>query len=170
MEKHNKINKNIVPNDFTITLALIDFMPVLFFFGISIILSIMLKSNLFFIGSIISFISGFLKVIWKIIVVIKKKNIWILFLQMRIIMPLGFLISLIGIIIFFITKDSNILLTSFKNIPSIIFLILGLIGIVLMIVFSFILDSSNKKANWIEQICNSFAQLFILIACLFAIL
>ena len=166
----NKINKNIVPNDFTITLALIDFMPVLFFFGISIILSIMLKSNLFFIGSILSFISGFIKVIWKIIVVIKKKNIWILFIQMRIIMPFGFLISLIGFIIFCINKDTNIILSSFNNILSIVFLLLGLIGIILMIVFSFILDSSDKKANWIEQICNSFAQLFILIACIIALL
>ena len=166
----NKINKNIVPNDFTITLALIDFMPVIFFFGISIILSIMLKSNLFFIGAILSFISGFIKVIWKIIVVRKKKNIWILFIQMRIIMPLGFLISLIGFIIFCINNDTNIILSSFNNILSIVFLLLGLIGIILMISFCFILDSSDKKANWIEQICNSLAQLFILIACIFAIL
>ena len=107
MNIQNKINKNTVPNDFTITLALIDFMPVLFFFGIYIILSMMLKSNLFFIGAILSFIFGFIKVIWKIIVVIKKKNIWILFLQMRIVMPLGFLISLIGFIIYFNTFPSK---------------------------------------------------------------
>ena len=34
----------------------------------------------------------------------------------------------------------------------------GLLGMVLMTVFAFILDSADPRANWIEQLTNGVAQ------------
>ena len=46
-------------------------------------------------------------------------------------------------------------MTSF---PSVIFFAAGLLGMVLMTVFAFILDSADPRANWIEQLTNGVAQ------------
>ena len=164
------MNKNVIPTDFTISLALIDFLPVLFFSLTGIILGINLDSIIFLIGAALTFISGFIKVLWKIIVVKKKKNIWWMFIQMRIVMPIGFLIMIIAFIIASTTKNLKVFYSSLYNPVVIVFLLLGLITMVLMIIFSIKLDSTNVKSNWIEQITNSISQLSFFIAFLLAYL
>lgn len=161
-----KINKNTVIEDFPLNLALVDLLPVIFFGLTSIFLGLIFNSLIFIIGALITFISGLLKVIWKIIVATKKKNIWFLFIQMRIIMPIGFLIMIVGFILYCLNNDITLFFNSLFNITSIIFLILGLIGLVAMIICSIKLDSSDLKSNWIEEGINSVTQLFIFIAIL----
>lgn len=70
---NNKISKDIVPNDFSFSLAIVDFFPCLFFLLTSIVLGLSLSSIVFITGSIITFISGLVKVIWKLIVVFKRR-------------------------------------------------------------------------------------------------
>lgn len=164
------MNKNTIPQNFTLSLALVDFIPVIFFFLTCSILGFYLNSFLFIIGAIICFISGLLKVIWKIIVVKKKKNIWPLFLQMRIAMPIGFLIIIISFILNCINQKMNIIFNKILTPFPLTFLIIGLIGMILMSIFAFKLDSSKLKANWIEQICNSISQCAFFIAILIMIL
>ena len=110
------------------------------------------------IGAIICFWAGAAKVLWKVIVVTKKKNIWWLFLQMRIAMPIGFLAMIIAVIINIKGIYFATILTSILSVPSVIFFTLGIIGMVLMGVFASKLDSSNVKSNWIEQTTNLIAQ------------
>ena len=163
---NTKINKNTVPEDFTLSLALVDALPVLFFGAIMIVISLLFKSILFLLGAVLCFYAGAAKVIWKIIVAIKKKNIWWLFMQLRIVMPIGFLMMIIAVII---EKDKiNIhkLGNAFISFPSIIFFIIGIIGIILMTIFAIKLDSSDSKANWIEQLTNGIAQCAIFIGLL----
>lgn len=167
---NNKMNKNIVPEDFTLKLSLVDSLPVIFFGLTSIILGISINSFIFIIGAIITFLSGLLKVIWKMIVALKKRNIWVLFIQMRIFMPLGFLVMIIGFVLKCINSDMSIFFNSLLNPFSLVFLIIGLLGMVLMVIFSIKLDSSNLKSNWIEQICNAFSQLSFFIGFLLAFL
>lgn len=167
---NNKMNKNIVPEDFTLKLSLVDSLPVIFFGLTSIILGISINSFIFIIGAIITFLSGLLKVIWKMIVALKKRNIWVLFIQMRIFMPLGFLVMIIGFVLKCINNDMSIFFNSLLNPFSLVFLIIGLLGMVLMVIFSIKLDSSNLKSNWIEQICNAFSQLSFFIGFLLAFL
>ena len=63
-----KMTKDIVPENFTISMALVDAIPVIFF-GLSMIaISKIFGSVLFLIGAIIVFLSGALKVLWKVIV------------------------------------------------------------------------------------------------------
>lgn len=69
----NKINKNTIPNDFSIKLVLIDALPVLFFGLSGIFLGLILNNFLFYIGATICMLSGILKVLWKFIVAKKRK-------------------------------------------------------------------------------------------------
>ena len=69
----NKINKNTIPNDFSIKLVLIDAFPVLFFGLSGIFLGLILNNFLFYIGATICMLSGILKVLWKFIVAKKRK-------------------------------------------------------------------------------------------------
>lgn len=160
------MNKDIVPENFTIGLVLVDLIPVLLFGGSGLILGLLTRNILISIGAIICFLSGFLKVLWKFIVVIKKRNIWFLFMQMRISMPIGFLIIVTGIIIASITGNMGNVLRECIHFPQVILFTFGFIGMGLMGYFAKSLDGTDVKSNWIEQITNSVAQLFIFIGLL----
>ena len=161
-----KVTKDTVPTDFSLSLALFDGLPVLFFAGSMIVISFLFSSKLFLVGSLLCLFAGLSKVIWKIIVVLKKKNIWFLFIQMRITMPIGLLLMVISVI----TNKNNINYGLIKNsilsLPSLIFFIIGVAGMIMMLVFGFVLDDSKKKNNWIEQITNAVAQLSFFIGLL----
>lgn len=161
-----KVTKDTVPTDFSLSLALFDGLPVLFFAGSMIVISFLFSSKLFLVGSLLCLFAGLSKVIWKIIVVLKKKNIWFLFIQMRITMPIGLLLMVISVI----TNKNNINYGLIKNsilsLPSLIFFIIGVAGMIMMLVFGFVLDGSKKKNNWIEQITNAVAQLSFFIGLL----
>ena len=77
---------------------------------------------------------------------------------------------IVGFILYCLNNDITLFFNSLFNITSIIFLILGLIGLVAMIICSIKLDSSDLKSNWIEESINSVTQLFIFIAILVAYL
>ena len=161
-----KVTKDTVPTDFSLSLALFDGLPVLFFAGSMIVISFLFSSKLFLVGSLLCLFAGLSKVIWKIIVVLKKKNIWFLFIQMRITMPIGLLLMVISVI----TNKNNINYGLIKNsilsLPSLIFFIIGVVGMIMMLVFGFVLDGSKKKNNWIEQTTNAVAQLSFFIGLL----
>lgn len=165
----NKITKETIPEGFSLKLAFVDLIPVLFFGAAMIVFGLLFKSPLFLAGAFLSFLSGLVKVIWKMIVATKNKNVWPLFVQMRIVMPLGFLLMLIAFVLYAVKGDFSSL-SNFTNPICITFLVLCALGMVMMSVFAFVLDSSDQKSNWIEQICNSFAQGFLFIACLLAFL
>lgn len=153
-----KMTKDTVPEDFTMTLALVDSLPVLFFGAGMIVVSILFSSKLFFLGALLCLFAGAAKVIWKIIVVLKHKNVWWLFLQMRILMPIGFAAMIIGVIINKDAVNFAAILSAIVSLPAVVFFAVGIFGMVLMLFFEFKLDSSNVKANWIEQLTNGIAQ------------
>lgn len=86
------MTKDIVPEGFTMGLVLVDALPVIFFAGSMFLIGQRFSSALFMLGALFCLVGGAGKVLWKTIVVLKKKNIWPLFVQMRILMPLGFLL------------------------------------------------------------------------------
>ncbi len=164
-----KMTKDIVPEDFTLTLAAVDAVPVLFF-GFSMILgSILFKSNLFFLGACLSLVAGICKVLWKIIVVVKKKNIWGLFTPMRTFMPIGLVLMIAGVVI----NRSKVNLMNYLAIatalPAAIFFLLGFVGMGCMLCFGLFLDNSKIKNNWLEQITNGLAQISFFIGLLFIV-
>lgn len=159
-----RIMKDVVPDDFTLSLALVDAIPV-FFFGLNCVVLGKLCNNLWFIiGAILCLWAGSAKVLWKFIVVLYKRNIWFLFIQMRIIMPIGFLMMLISTFLSHISFESFI--KGFTSIPSVYFFGLGIFGMILMLIFAFMLNNKSLKANWIEQLTNGISQICIFIGLL----
>ena len=155
------MDKNKVPDNFTIQLAFVDALPVLFFGMNCILLGQKCSSHLFTIGAILCLAGGAGKVLWKIIVALKKKNVWFLFVQMRIVMPIGFILMILG---FFLSNCTfTNLWQGFIHFPSIIFYLLGIFGMGLMGYFATHLDNSDLKSNWIEQITNGISQICIFI-------
>lgn len=152
------MTKDTIPQNYTLVLALFDAVPVVLFGLASWLLWQMCGNILILIGGIVCFAAGMLKVLWKIIVVVKKKNVWPLFVQMRIGMPAGFTLMLIGFLASCFTKDMGPFLKAVRHPLPILFLILAGLGMAAMIVCSSRLDPADAKANWIEQGCNTAAQ------------
>lgn len=155
----SKITKESIP-EYTMGLVYVDLIPVVLFGINAILISILLNNYIMLVGSFLCLISGMIKVLWKGIVVKYKKNIWWMFIQMRIFMPLGFL--LMGVALFFNNSAWNLWIGFLKN-PCFIFYVLGILGMFAMGLCAFILDSKDLKLNWIEQGINGLSQLFILI-------
>jgi len=162
----NKMSKDIVPEGFTLPLVMVDAIPVIFFAINMILIGMLFKSTLFIVGSVLCFYAGFAKVIWKLIVVLKKKNIWFLFIQMRIVMPIGFLLIILAVILKRSAINMAAIMAAVLSLPACIFILMGILGMVLMMVFAFRLDSSDLKSNWIEQLTNGISQTAFCIAIL----
>ena len=167
MSSKQKMTKDTVPENFTLSLAVIDALPVLFFGGSIILIGLMFRKALFLIGAVLCFWAGAAKVLWKIIVATKKKNIWWLFMQMRIVMPVGFLLMLVSVLLNLKTISPSVIFSAVTSMPSVIFFAVGVAGMVLMGVFAAKLDSSDVRSNWIEQTTNAVAQAAIFVGILF---
>ena len=158
-----KMTKDIIPEDFTLFLAFVDAIPVIFF-GLSMIkIGMLFNSFLFLAGAILCFVGGAGKVLWKIIVVLYKKNIWFIFVQLRILLTAGFILMLLSLFIDYQKINLNSIIQKIVSFPSCIFFLLGLAGMILMFIFAKKLDSSDVKANWIEQLTNGISQICIFI-------
>ena len=128
-EPKPKITKDTVPEDFTLLLALTDSLPVIFFGASMLLIGRRFSSLLFMAGALLCLIGGAGKVLWKIIVVLRKKNIWPLFIQMRILMPAGFLLMLASL---FTNADKMSfpgICQAVASFPSVIFFTAGLLGL-----------------------------------------
>lgn len=87
-------------------------------------------------------------------------------MQMRIVMPIGFVLMIVSVVLARNAIDMNALKSMILGLPSVIFFGLGILGMVLMGVFAGVLDSKNVKANWIEQITNGLAHISIFVGLL----
>lgn len=159
----SKETKNAIPEGFTLSMVLVDALPVIFFSIAYIIMALNFPSPLFIIGAIACAAAGLCKVLWKLIVVVSKKNIPILAKQMRILMPAGFLLMIVGLIVDRRLVSFPAIWAGITGMPAVIFFVLGVLGMGAMGVLASKLDSSSAKANWIEQLTNTFAQGCILL-------
>ena len=167
MSNKPKMAKDTVPENFTLSLAFVDALPVLFFGGSMILIGLLFGNPLFLVGAALCFWAGAAKVLWKIIVVTKKKNVWWMFLQMRIVMPVGFVLMILAVILNRNVIDLPAVFAAVISFPSVIFFTIGVIGLVLMGVFAARLDSADVRSNWIEQLTNAAAQVAIFTGILF---
>ena len=117
----------------------------------------------FVIGAVICLVSGVVKVLWKLIAAVAKKNIWLMFVQMRIFMPIGFIVLITTLIVDRTNLNGSAILAGLLSFPSCIFFAIGVIGMILMTVLAFKADSSNPKVNLTEQFIippHSYASLY----------
>ena len=160
MENNNKYE------GFTLSLALVDALPVLLFGGSSILLGIIFKSPLFIVGASLVFLGGFLKVMWKVFLALKGKDISFLNKQMKYTMLTGFLLILISVAVNIKRISLPAMGAAVTGFPQCIFFLLFVAGMVTMGVLAKKLDSSKAKNNWIEQCVNGAAQLCLFIGLL----
>lgn len=144
---------------FTLRLALVDAIPVLFFGASMIMVAARFNSPLFIIGAVLSTLAGCFKVLWKLILGIWKKNIqWLNkpFVPMQ---ATGFLLMLISFIIGFGKINWGNLLSAVTRLPSIVFFVLW---IAMMGFMGWYRKNKFKKddsrSNWTAQFINCIGQ------------
>lgn len=144
--------------NFTVSLALFDALPVLFFCIGMFLIASRFHNLFFFIGIILCILAGCGKVLWKILVAAKGYDIHFLNQQLRILMPLGFFFIIVGLINGRNAINLTNLIHQIMSFPTCLFFGITIIGMICMSLFAFILDGSKAKSNWIEQITNAIAQ------------
>ena len=134
--KPAKLTASDVPVDFTLSLVLVDALPVLLFGAACVALA--------------------------------HRNVWPLYRQMHVLMPIGFVLMLVGLVMAVVLgsvtpASVGAALTAF---PSSLFLLAWVLAMCAMGYFASHLDSSDPKANWIEQLTNAAGQAALLAAVL----
>lgn len=153
---------------FTISLALVDAIPVLSF-GISmIIIAGRFDSPLFMLGAALSVLAGCCKVAWKLVLGIWKKDLrWLNkpFVPMQ---ATGFMLMLISFVIGFSKINWCAVGRAVFRFPSILFFIVW-VGMM-----SFMgwfrknkFKNDDAKSNWTAQIINAIGQICLLLGVLF---
>lgn len=164
---------------FTVGLALVDALPVIFFsLSLIIIATALAGSGITFwvvlIGAILIALSGLCKVLWKLFLGLKVGNFMILNKIFVPFMAGGFMITIIGAIIGTFTKAIHWggVIHAIVSIPALIFFILGFCG---MGVMSYVKKTNKReefnkdaKKNWIAQCVNGFSQCMLFLGILFA--
>ena len=157
------MKENEIPEGFTLRLAIVDAVPVLEFGVAMLVLATKFHSGLFAFGAICCFLAGSGKVIWKILLATKKKNILWLNKQFRYVMSTGFALMLIALIFNRKSLSFKAIFAAVTGFPACIFFLVGIAGMCVMGVFGAKLDNSVVANNWKEQIVNLIAQGMILI-------
>ena len=151
----NRMTRETIPEGFSAPMAFVDLLPVVFF-G----LSAVKEGNLFHSGL---FVAG-----WKLIAAVSQRNIWPMFVQMRVLMPVGFLTMFAALIVDRAGLNGEAMLAKLSGFPACLFFLAGALGMILMLVFAFRMDSSDPKVNWMEQTVNSLAQICFFIGLMLA--
>lgn len=154
---------------FTVALALVDAIPVLSF-GISmVIIASRFDSPLFMVGAALSVLAGCMKVAWKLVLGIAKKDLrWLNkpFVPMQ---ASGFLLMLISFIIGFGKISWGAVGAALVSIPAILFFAAWLVIVGVMVWFRKAkFKNDDAKSNWTAQIINAVGQTCLLLGILFA--
>lgn len=150
---------------FTVKLALVDTLPVLFFGIAAAVLGIKLQSGLFLAGAIVCILAGAGKVLWKFLIAIADRDVPFLGAQLRYVMPIGFTLIVIGAV----TADRGLVLSLARAAvrrPTLLFFIIAVAGLIGMILCARKYDRHDVRGNWIEQGINAVAQACVMIGVL----
>lgn len=182
MMKKSEPNKQLPEEyrQYSLGLALFDAVPVVFFLMSTMVIYSMYGSPIFLAGAIASFLGGSAKVLWKLIVVLKKRDVSVLTLAFRILMFGGFGLMLLAAVISEVSdlihgvpggsvsgnpgtmRTLGVLWHALTMMPATLFFIAGTAGMCCMGYLGSHMDKS-ARSNWIEEITNALAQLAFLI-------
>ena len=143
--------------EFTLSLALVDALPVLFFGVAAALLGVKLKSGLFVLGAALCLLAGAGKVVWKLLIALRGTDVAFLGAQLRWVMPAGFVLMILGAVV----SDRGTvraMLNAAVRLPSAVFFALMIVGLAAMIVCAKKFDRRDVRGNWIEQGINAAAQ------------
>lgn len=145
-------------------MALMDCLPVAFFCVGAGVLATRFDSAMFRVGVALVVLAGALKVSWKLVLALARRDVRFLNRQMRYLMPVGFALVLVSLAADRALWSPAAVLAHVTTMPSLVFLVAGLAGMFLMGWFARHLDGRDAKANWKEQAVNALSQLCIMLA------
>ena len=146
--------------EYTFGLALLDTVPVLLFLGSGLIMYSMYGRPLLLAGVLASFAGGMSKAVWKMIVVIRKKDLPGLTKAFHILLPAGFALMILSVAAGGRAAFSG-LWRSLTMMPAAIMFAAGFALLCLMGYLGAHMDGS-ARSNWIEELVNTSAQLAVL--------
>lgn len=154
---------------FTVALALVDAIPVLSFGISTVILASRFDSPLFLAGAALSVLAGCMKVVWKLVLGIAKKDLrWLNkpFVPMQ---AAGFLMMLVSFVLGFGRISWSAVGAAVLSLPSILFFAAWL-GLMCFMGWYRKNKFRNDDAhsNWTAQIINAIGQTCLLLGILFA--
>lgn len=154
---------------FTVALALVDAIPVLSFGISTVILASRFDSPLFLAGAALSVLAGCMKVAWKLVLGIAKKDLrWLNkpFVPMQ---AAGFLMMLVSFVLGFGRISWSAVGAAVLSLPSILFFAAWL-GLMCFMGWYRKNKFRNDDAhsNWTAQIINAIGQTCLLLGILFA--
>lgn len=152
----------------TIPMTLVDALPVLFFCGSCLLVSSVFPSRIFLLGACSCLVAGMGKVVWKLLLAVRKINIRILNRQFRYLLPIGFFAMVAAVLINQKQVDLRGMVKAMEAAPAGFFFIIGVIGFMLMGILAWRMEES-VRANWIEQGVNTITQLSFFLGILFAV-
>ena len=144
---------------FTLSLALVDAIPVLFFGASMIMIGTRFGHPLFIVGAALSFLAGCCKVAWKFILAASKKDVkWLnkCFVPLQ---GLGFLLMIVSFVIGFKRINWSSVLSAVVSVPALILFILWIVLMGAMVWYrKNKFKNDDAKSNWTAQIINCLAQ------------
>ena len=158
--------KKSIPEGFTLGLALVDAIPVVEFSVSMIAIASKFKSVLFAFGACCSALAGCGKVLWKILLAVKKRNVSFLNQQFRYLMSSGFVLMITSLFVDRKKIHVGSIVRRITKFPAVVFYSLGAAGLCAMGVMGAKLDRNQARHNWIEQITNPISQGMIMIGIL----
>ena len=153
----NRMTRETIPEGFSAPMAFVDLLPVVFFGLSAVKAGNLFHSGLFVAGAVVCLLSGVVKVGWKLIAAVSQRNIWPMFVQMF----AALIVDRAGL-------NGEAMLAKLSGFPACLFFLAGALGMILMLVFAFRMDSSDPKVNWMEQTVNSLAQICFFIGLMLA--
>ncbi len=154
---------------FTLTLALVDAVPVLLFGASMVLVASKFAHPLFIVGAVLSTLAGCFKVAWKLILGIWKKDLRFLnkpFVPMQ---ATGFLLMIVSFVLGFSKINWGSVFAAVTGFPSVVLFVLW--G-VLMYLMGWYRKNKFKNddahANWTAQLINCAAQAALLLGILLA--
>ena len=153
---------------FSLALALVDFIPVLAF-GVAIVLVAgIFGSPLFVIGAVCSLVAGCCKVLWKLILALKGKDVkWLnkMFLPMQ---AGGWLVMLAALVLNMGKIKWASVWAAVSGMPQALFFIAWIAAMYAMVWYKKNrFERYSAKANWTAEIINSLGQTAFLLAVIF---
>ena len=101
--------------------------------------------------------------IWKLALALRGKDLRILGAQLRYVMPVGFLLMIIGTIQ---SETAAQLLHRVIEMPCVILFNAAAIGMILMLICGKKYDRKDIRGNWIEEIINCVVKAMALVGVL----
>lgn len=147
-------------DEYTLGLALMDFLPVISFLMSGLIMYSMYGSPILLAGVLASFTGGLCKAVWKLIIVTRKKDHAWMTRAFRVLMPAGFALMILSVP----AGGRAALAGLWRSLTMMPAAILFAAGILLMCLMGYLgsrMDGS-AKSNWTEELVNILAQLAVL--------